>query len=388
MMKLVIVSHKENWRTADGYTTVGGFPLQMEALSQAFDQSTVLLPLLTSTTPKGAVPFSGHNMTVETLGILNGRNNWRRKVAVLSWWLKIWLGVRKADIVHIPLPGDIGTLGLIISWLQRKPLFVRYCGPWGRRTTATEKFLYRFLTRIARGQRTIVFATGGGETPPEPNNPHIHWIHSTTLNHAEWQQLPQAQPWRPNTVLKLVTVGRLTPVKNHEAIIRALPAVMQLCPNVQLHIVGGGPLLERLTAIAHELNLVDKVVFHGSVGHEAVLRLLSESHLFVFPSEFEGFPKALLEALACGLPAIATNVSVIPHLIGDRCGILLDDTSAPAVADAILHVISDDARMAEMGRSARAESGAYTLEQWVLRYAELIGEAWGVELNIDRIITS
>ncbi len=382
-MNLLIISHKESWQTADGLVTIGGFPLQMAALSHAFSATTILLPMLSSPVPYGKIQFTGKNTVVQTLGVLDDRNNWRRKLAVVSWWRKIWLAVRQTDSVHIPLPGDVGTVGLVITWLQRKPLLVRYCGPWGRSSTVTEKFLHWFLDRVAYGSRTIVFATGGGAVPPEPGNPHIRWIHSTTLSHAEWQQLPQAQPWRSGETLKLVTVGRLSPVKNQAAIIQALPRILQTCPAAELHIVGGGPLCEMLTKLADELGVSDNIVFHGSVGHEAVLRILSESHLFVFPSVFEGFPKALLEAMACGLPAVATNVSVIPHLISDRCGALLDTIDSPTIANAILSLVSDDSRLEQMAHNARSESSAYTLEKWVQRYADVIHDEWGMQLSVE-----
>jgi hypothetical protein len=183
-VKLVVISHKECWRSPEspsGYATVGGFPAQMRALSESFDATRLVIAEYAPPMPAGALPLTGHNLTVAPLPHPAG-TDFRRKLAMLTWLPRylprLWREVAQADAVHAPVPGDIGTLGLLIAWMQRKPLFVRHCGTWGHRGTAAERFLAWLLPRIAGG-RTVVMATGGSDSPPEPRNQAITWIFST-----------------------------------------------------------------------------------------------------------------------------------------------------------------------------------------------------------------
>lgn len=382
-MKLVVVSHKETWidnTSLSGYATIGGFPYQMQAIADLFDQTTLMTTLYPPPPPAGAIPLLGHNVHVNPLPA-PAEADLRRKIALLFWAPRhlplIWRAVKKADAVHTPVAGDIGTLGLLIALLQRKPLFVRHCGTWGEPVTLADRFLLWLLERIAGG-RNVVLATGGADHLPSRRNPNIQWIFSTTLSQAELDALPTAQPWQPGEALRLVSVGRLSPTKNAAAIIAALPEIQTRQPRLHLDILGEGPSRAELENQVNALGVADLVTFHGNVSHQQVLEKLSQSHLFVFPTQVkEGFPKAVLEALACGLPVIAARVSVIPQLLGRGGGLLLEDTGPQAVAQAVLELIADPLHMAEMGRLARQSAQGFTLEAWGEAIRTHLERAWG-----------
>ena len=149
-----------------------------------------------------------------------------------------------------------------------------------------------------------------------------------------------------------------------------------------LTVLGKGRELERLMRISAELGLADAVDFRGNVTHDEVLSTLQSSHLFLFPTKVkEGFPKAVLEAMASGLPVIATGVSVLPHLIGTQNGKILDKPTPEAVADAVLSLAADPHRMAMMGHHARETSKQYTLERWQEIIQARLEKAWGRSLK-------
>ena len=278
--------------------------------------------------------------------------------------------------VHTPVGSDIGTIGLFIALLQRKPLFIRHCGAWGKPVSWVDRALQRFLELIAGG-RVVVLATGGAETPPSSRNPNIAWIFSTTLTQAELERTPTARSWLPGTPLRLITVGRLSQAKNLDAILRALPEICQSLPDTHLDILGDGEYRPALEEIAAHLGLADLVTFHGNVSHADVMKTLLLAHIFVFPTLREGFPKAVLEALACGLPVVAGRISVIPQLLQNGCGLLMNSTNASDVAQAVISITSDPAQLVHMGALARQSAQGYTLEAW----GEMIGNklqlAWG-----------
>jgi hypothetical protein len=132
-MKLVIVSHKQCWvdsASPTGYGTVGGFPIQMKTISELFDESTLVVPVSNTNRSSGAIPLTGHQLSVRPLDMPTGTRLWR-KIALLPWLPQnlpiIWRAVREADAVHTPIPGDIGTIGAFLAFVLQKPLFARYC---------------------------------------------------------------------------------------------------------------------------------------------------------------------------------------------------------------------------------------------------------------------
>jgi len=325
------------------------------------------------------LPISGHNLSVFGIPEPKGKDL-RRKISLLAWLPFhlpiIWREIRRADAVHAPIPGDIGLIGLLIALTQRKPLFVRHCGTWGNRTTQADRFIDWLLPRIAGG-RNVVLATGGGDIHPSSDNPNISWIFSTTMTEAELIAIPETYPWRHGESLRLVTVSRMSASKNTQAIIRALPRILAQYPDTCLDVVGDGDARPDLEALAAGLGVASQVVFHGNVHHDDVLRILSQSHLFVFPTRVkEGFPKAILEALACGLPVIGTNVSVIPYLISDS-GYVLPNTEPDTVANAVLELIADEQQMADMAVTARQTAKNFTLEAWRDNIGSHLEAAWG-----------
>jgi glycosyltransferase involved in cell wall biosynthesis len=382
-MNLVVVSHKECWAdksSPSGYATIGGFPQQMQAISEIFDTTTVILALFSTERPAGTMPITGKDLRVRALPAPKGKDL-IRKIALLSWLprhLPVMVSeLRKADAVHAPVPGDLGTLGILIALLLKKKLFVRHCGTWGNRTTMADRFLAWLLPRIS-SQRNVVMATGGGKKPPCEEAPGISWIFSTTLSAKEWQALPRKRQWGPGDTLKLVTVSRLDPDKNTEAAVRALFLIRRTYPNCTLDVVGDGPTLERLQQVALELGISNAVTFHGRLDHGRVLGVLLQSDLFVFPTRVkEGFPKVVVEAFACGLPVVATGVSVVPHLISSAAGAVLERTDPAAVAEAVAGIISDGKPFSELSDRACAASQDYTIENWQKVIRDRLSREWG-----------
>jgi colanic acid/amylovoran biosynthesis glycosyltransferase len=179
-------------------------------------------------------------------------------------------------------------------------------------------------------------------------------------------------------MLRLVTVGRLSQGKNTAAAIEALPAILQEIEQVSLDVVGSGEMMIELKTLAEQLDLSERVHFHGNLPHQKVLETLSNSHLFLFPTRVkEGFPKALLEAMACGLPCIATRVSVIPQLLGEGTGVLLGQPNHQPQARSLLDLTADPDNMATMGANARKAAREYTLEAWRDTIRARLETHWG-----------
>ncbi len=381
-MNLVVVSHKECWVTSNspsGYVTDGGFPFQIQALSELFDRTTLVVPVHKRPVPSGTNPLVGHKLSIVPLDQPVGVH-WRRKLFLLAWMPfnlpRVWRAIRRGDAVHALIGGDVGTIGIVMALVLRRPLLVRYCGIWGECHTLAQRFWHWLLIKIAGG-RNVVLATGDNDHPPSAQNPAIEWIFSTSMRRTEIESLPRRRPWQPGQPLKLITVGRQESGKNTESIIRALVPLRRRYPNTTLDIVGDGSFLPALRRLTADLSLNNAITFHGRVSHDSVLTALNQADIFCLPTDSEGFPKAVHEAMACGLPAVTTPVSVLSQLVNDRNGILIHNIQPDTIAEAILRLIANERRFAEMSKNVRQISAEYTLERWRDRIGEKLRASWG-----------
>jgi glycosyltransferase involved in cell wall biosynthesis len=109
-----------------------------------------------------------------------------------------------------------------------------------------------------------------------------------------------------------------------------------------------------------------------------VLQLLQQADVFCYPTAAsEGFPKVVLEALACGLPVVTTRVLVLPELLASGCGLLIDEPTPRALADAVAGVAADGDRYRAMSARAVETARRYSLENWRGEIGERLQRAWG-----------
>lgn len=141
--------------------------------------------------------------------------------------------------------------------------------------------------------------------------------------------------------VKLVITGNMQKtLKGHDVLLKAVSEVRNLGYNINLTIIGYGENTDVFKNMAQELGIGQHVEFSGKVQNGAPLRaILDKADIFVLPSRQEGLPRALLEAMARGLPAIATRVGGTPELLDKHA--LIDPDNVQQLVDSIIKFISD-----------------------------------------------
>jgi len=141
--------------------------------------------------------------------------------------------------------------------------------------------------------------------------------------------------------LLLGTAGRLAPVKGHEYLVRAAAAIAAARPDVRVLLVGSGPRRQALQSLARALDVHRRCLFVDPAEDTAfsVHDLMAALDVFTLPSLSEGIPMALLEAMALGIPVVASAVGGVPEIICDRVsGLLVEPRSPDALAEACLEL--------------------------------------------------
>jgi glycosyltransferase involved in cell wall biosynthesis len=154
---------------------------------------------------------------------------------------------------------------------------------------------------------------------------------------------------RESTRSRILFVGRLHKVKQVDLLIRAFHLIQERNPNVDLYILGDGPLGQNLVKLTNDLGLSDSVHFLGYVDQMAVFRMMKLSDVFVLPSKMEGNPRVIIEAMANRVPIVATNVPGIREMLQHmKTGYLIDNDQPEELAHAIEYILSNKRESASM----------------------------------------
>jgi glycosyltransferase involved in cell wall biosynthesis len=164
---------------------------------------------------------------------------------------------------------------------------------------------------------------------------------------------------------KVVVVANLRPEKGHDVLIDAAVALLRRFPDATFELVGGGTERARLEARAAGLGLTRAFTFLGH--RDDVAARLAAADIFVLPSHSEAFPNALLEAMASGMPVVASRVGGILELVRDGANGLLATPGDPALlADRIGRLMDDPRLGAHLGDAARRDvSSEYSFDRMV-----------------------
>jgi glycosyltransferase involved in cell wall biosynthesis len=171
------------------------------------------------------------------------------------------------------------------------------------------------------------------------------------------ETLRPANEWQED---KIVHIGRLVEKKGTEYLIKAMPAVLRQRPNAKLLILGSGPLAAELGELASSLKLSEHVIFAGETTHAQAMQELATATVACAPSvtarngDSEGLPTVVLEAAALAVPVVASRTSGIPEAVLDGVtGYLAPERDVDALAKALLTILGDKAKRAQMGAAGR-----------------------------------
>jgi alpha-1,3-mannosyltransferase len=174
---------------------------------------------------------------------------------------------------------------------------------------------------------------------------------------------------------RMISVGRLAPNKRVDRLLRAFATVSERVPTASLTIIGGQNegLLGELRSLAAQLGVEDKVEFAGITSDADLHSWLSRAHLFVSASEYESFGVAVLEAMSSSTVPVVNDIAPFRAVVTPGENGFLTDFADPAQAgNALLEALSlDQARLRELGESARQGAEAYSWESIVTRLVEL-----------------
>lgn len=177
-------------------------------------------------------------------------------------------------------------------------------------------------------------------------------------------------------IKNIVTVGRLDWAKNHVQLLEAFEKLTHSNIDLQLIIVGGGLQEKVLQQKISQLGLSKQASITGYASKSQVKQYLHDADLFVFPSLYEGWGMAVVEAVAAGVPVVMSDVGCAGELIvHDKTGVVFEDASAQGIYDALSNAIAQPQKLYQMGKAAQAKlENKYQKETLITNFLECLHE--------------
>lgn len=247
---------------------------------------------------------------------------------------------------------------------RAKPRWVRRAySPFVTQYIALSRELENYLTtRVGIGkQRVHVFCNGVDATRFHPA--------------AGARQRLDGSPFNDPALCVVGTVGRLQAVKDQVGLVKAFGLIADRAPNLRLAIVGEGGMRGAIETAVRDSGLASKVWLAGE--RADVPDVMRSFDIFTLPSIAEGISNTVLEAMASGLPVVATAVGGTPELVRDgETGSLVPAAAPQLLADALLALATDPARIKAQGLASRRRIEAdFSLDAMVARYGSLYSRA-------------
>jgi glycosyltransferase involved in cell wall biosynthesis len=305
----------------------------------------------------------------------------------------------QAEVCHAAANGLAVLTALTAQWTHGTPFILTEHGVYlrerylelgaARYSHPVRSFLLRFFKQLtSAGYQIAAYIAPGSEynriwevaNGAEPSR--IRPIH----NGIDVADFPPAEDEPERATLSWL--GRIDPLKDVETLLRAFREVRQCIPSACLRLFGPTPpgneaYRDRCLRLHEELDLGQSAVFEGRV--PSVVTGYSAGQVFVMTSISEGFPYALIEAMAVGRPAVATSVGGCAEAVGDA-GIIVPPRDPGAVAAACVALLSDRDRRRDMGVAARRRIlSLFTVDQCLALYSELYRDATGSAVSAEVI---
>ena len=313
-MRLLIISDMEHHYQNDGTLVGHGASLrELSRLSSLFDEvvhigclwegegSNLMLPYTADNVTFVPLPPSGGHRPIDKLSIL-----WNIPRYILTMMREI----PKADVIHVRSPANIPLLAMILLSFYRHPKkrWIKYAGNWkpSYRDARSSVFQRWWLTKnFPRAKVTV-----NGEWPEDPD--HINFFLNPCLTDEELSESRDIERHLEQPV-RMLFIGRLDEKKGIGRAITICSELHKKGYQVELDVAGDSKTREQYENLAIELDVEDRVHFHGWVLRHELNDFYRQSHFILLPSvASEGWPKVLSEAMAYGVVPIASDISSIP----------------------------------------------------------------------------
>jgi len=279
------------------------------------------------------------------------------------------------DLVHLHLPYTAALGRLVVGSIPRstRPHVVYTEHNVWQHTTPVVRALHRATYRLDDADLAVSWAVWAALPRPLRSRTEV-LVHGLPLDELDDGPLTRSEVRsefgiQPDEVL-VVTVANMRKQKGYEVLLEAARRLVDDGLAVRFVAVGHGPLEEEVRRARDQLGLGNRFLLTGF--RSDAQRIVAGSDVFVLASHYEGFPIAVMEAAAVGVPVVSTAVGDVPNFIGEGGGGLVVQTGDPAaLAEALRALVLDPSRRRQMAEAARAAGSQFDIRRASARLEEI-----------------
>jgi glycosyltransferase involved in cell wall biosynthesis len=370
-LKFLIVTHAPHSKHQNSWYAYAPYVKEMQLWEKYVDTITIVAPVDRKAPSAISLAYCHkeiHVTEVSALSLLGLKEVLRTIVVLPKTIHRLFIEMRKADHIHLRCPGNIGLLGCLVQiFFPKKKKTAKYAGNWDPKAKQPWSYhLQKWLlsnTFLTKNMQVLVYGNW-----PHPSKNVVSFF-TASYSEAKIQSVEKifTAPY------KVLFVGALTKGKHPLYAVQLIHRLQQQGVAISLAIYGEGEQREVLKKYVAEHNLQTTVILHGNQAAEVVEQAYKESHFLVLPSQSEGWPKVVAEAMFFGCIPMATAVSCVPEMLGHgKHGIFLTMNFVEDVV-AFKNLLKKETKMREMSLAAQQSAQRYTLEFFELEIKKILG---------------
>lgn len=272
----------------------------------------------------------------------------------------------KPDVVHTHIYASrYGLIAAVLAGIEKKVHTVHNVAQkeQGNLGKKVNSFMYKYfnvvpvaLSQEVRKSISDVYRLQEDSVP-------------TVFNGIDLSKCITKTNYKVNKIFAILHIGRFMKVKNHEILIRAFATFVKKNPCSKLQLLGEGEMFDEMQNLAKTLDVADKVEFLGLQSN--VYPFLHKADVFCLPSEYEGVPMTLIEAMGTGLPIIASNVGGIPDMLTNNEDALLIKPTSDELNEAMERLYQSDTLREKFGKKVKKKAIVFSSEEMAKRYERI-----------------
>lgn len=322
-MIFTVFTHVVHKKNEGEYSAYAPYVREMNMWFKNVDKPIVVAPCSGNGAFTKVEPYetaSPDFKTIPSFDLLSLKNSLKAVFNIPVIAFKIFREMNRADHLHLRCPGNVGLIACCCQvFFPKKPKTAKYAGNWDPEadqpwTYKLQKWILKnpFLTR---NMTVLVY----GDWPGQTANIKPFFTASFSEN-----EIKQVREKTFSATFTFLFVGNLVPGKQPIKAIQIVESLKELGNPIQLEIFGDGPERQNLETYCEKNKLEELVKFRGNRSLEELKAAYQKAHFVVLPSQSEGWPKAVAEAMFFGCIPIATPVSCVPWMLGNGSrGVLL-----------------------------------------------------------------
>lgn len=333
--------------------------------------------------PVSATPAQGNNASYEVESIRwrpvryslanGGLGRVHRLVQMPGLVRALHRLIRDSDLVLLRSPGHPALVARILAQMMGKPSITKWAGLFGvfpgiRFPSRLEHWLVR-----RGGDPVLVYGPA--------DRPHLISFLPALMTVGELERadaLATGRRWDPPW--RILSVGRLLPVKGFDLALRGLGRLREIAPDLPwtFTLVGDGPEDVALRSLAADAGIADRVTFAGAKAFEEVQKAYAQTHVVIMPGVKEGWPKTIAEAWAHGAVPVAAAAGIVPWIVDGKGAGCTFEPTPDGLANALHTILSDVPGMCAMSRRGRELAADLSLDAFAARLERILIDRYGL----------